>query len=84
MGTLRVGRNTGHGHAGVALSPRQRSFRTSWTAHRGDSSGAFAGDSDDFATITGTIPTSFVGYLTAHIDEAKEWAKGVKSWTRVS
>jgi hypothetical protein len=47
-------------------------------------SGAFAGDSDDFATLTGTAPTSFVGYLTAHIEEAKEWTEGVKSWTQVS
>jgi NAD(P)H dehydrogenase (quinone) len=47
-------------------------------------SGAFAWDSDDFATLTGTVPTSFVGYLKAHLDEAKDWAKGVKSWTQVS
>jgi NAD(P)H dehydrogenase (quinone) len=35
-------------------------------------SGAFAGASDDFATLTGRAPTSFVGYLKAHLEEAKE------------
>ena len=52
--------------------------------HVAIASGAFAGDSDDFTTLTGTVPTSFVGYLKTHIEEAKEWAKGLQSWTRVS
>jgi NAD(P)H dehydrogenase (quinone) len=47
-------------------------------------SGAYEGDSDDFTLLTGRVPTSLVGFLMFHADDAREWAKGASAWKRVS